>query len=104
MNPITEIKITDLVHTDIDTLTKNRAIHSQPLVWVDGILFYAIEFDNKELALESSKGTYYLDTVCYTESPFIESSKFNGWNVDVIDVTGNNTLEGLVQGIKEGLQ
>ncbi len=75
-----------------------------PLLWVDGILFYTIDYDHKDLVLEATKGTYYLDTVCYAESPLIESSKFNGWNVDVVDVTGFKTFEGLVKAIKEGLQ
>ncbi len=104
LNPINTIKITDLVHSTVDNITKNRAIDSQPLFWVDGILFYTIDYDHKDLVLEATKGTYYLDTVCYAESPFIESSKFNGWNVDVVDVTGFTTFEGLVKVIKEGMQ
>ncbi len=104
LNPITIIKITDLVHSTVDNITKNRAIDSMPLFWVDGILFYTIDYDHKDLMLETTKGTYYLDTVCYAESPLIESSKFNGWNVDVVDVTGFNTFEGLIQAIKEGIQ
>ncbi len=104
LNPITIIKITDLVHSTVEKITRTRAIDSMPLLWVDGILFYTIDYDHKDLILEATKGTYYLDTVCYAESPLIESSKFNGWNVDVVDVTGFTTFEGLVKAIKEGLQ
>ncbi len=104
LNPITIIKITDLIHSTVEKITRTRAIDSMPLLWVDGILFYTIDYDHKDLILEATKGTYYLDTVCYAESPLIESSKFNGWNVDVVDVTGFKTFEGLIKAIKEGLQ
>ena len=104
LNPITIIKITDLVHSTVEKITRTRAIDSMPLLWVDGILFYTIDYDHKDLVLEATKGTYYLDTVCYAESPLIESSKFNGWNVDVIDVTGFTTFEGLIQIIKREKQ
>ena len=104
LNPITEIKITDLFRTTIEIITKNRAINSQPLLWVDGILFYVIDYDHKELTLSASRGIYYLDTVCYTESPFIEESKFNGYAVDVLDCTGHKTFEGLAKAIKDGIQ
>lgn len=100
LNPITEIKITDLVKTTIENLTKNSAINSQPLLWVDGVLFFVLEYDNEELRLEASKGTLYLDTVMYAESPKIEHSKINGWNVDVLNVTGVKTFEGLIECMK----
>ncbi len=104
LNPITIIKITDLVHSTVEKMTKNCGISSSPLYWVDGILFYTIEYDHKDLILESSKGTLYIDSVFYAESPFIEESKFCGFATDVIDVSGYATFEGLVKGIKEGIQ
>ncbi len=104
LNPITIIKITDLVHSTVEKLTKVCAISSSPLFWVDGILFYTIDYDHKDLILEATKGTYYLDTVCYAESKFIEESKYCGYATDVIDVSGYATFEGLVKAIKEGMQ
>ena len=104
LNPITEVKITDLVHTTIENLTKNRALNQSPLLWVDGLLFFVVEYDHKDLVLEATKGTLYLDTVMYCESPYVEESKFCGYATDVLDVTGIKTLEGLVKAIKEGIK
>ena len=104
LNPTTEIKITDLVKTTIYNITKIRAVSSEPLFWIDGILFFTVHYENEELTQSASQGILFLDTVMYVESPKIESSKINGWNVDVLDRTGNQTLHRMIQAIKEGIK
>jgi hypothetical protein len=104
LNPTIEIKITDLIHTTIYNITKNRAVASEPLFWIDDVLFYTTSFENEELTQSASQGILYFDSVKYTESPKIECSKINGWNVDVLDMTGNQTLHGMIQAIKEGIK
>ncbi len=101
---IQEIQITDLVHSTVQELTKNRAIASQPLMYCNGYLFFIIEYpETKELILDTIKsGILYYDTVVYCESPYVDSSKFNGWNVDCLDVSNVKTLVGMFEQIKEG--
>jgi hypothetical protein len=104
LNPTTEIKITDLVHTTIYNITKIRAVSSEPLFWIDGVLFFTVHYENEELTQSASQGILYYDTVMYVESPKIESSKINGWNVDILDMTGNQTFQGMIQAIKGGIK
>lgn len=101
LNPIKEIYITNIVKSDIHRLTKQQAIRDKPLAWCSGILFSVDEIENDELVKKQSEGILYLESFAYTESEKIEVSKWNGYSIEVIDVTGHDTTEKLIKCIIE---
>ena len=101
LNPITEIKVSNLVKMDLPTLTKHQAIGDSNLFWIDGICFFPIGYESEELTLSESKGVLFLDTVFYAECPErIEYSKIREFNIYVNDMTGHATFEGLIGWVK----
>ncbi len=101
LNPITEIKVTNLVKMDLPTLTKHQAIGDSHIFWIDGICFFPIGYESEELTLAESKGVLYLDSVLYAEcKERIEYSKIREFNIYVLDMTGHVTFEGLIKWIK----
>ena len=101
LNPITEIKVSNLVKMDLSTLTKHQAIGDSHIFWIDGMCFFVIPFESEELTLQESKGVLSLDTVLYAEcKERIEYSKIREFNIYVLDMTGHTTFEGLTKWIK----
>ncbi len=101
INPITEIKVCNLVKMDLPTLTKHQAIGDSNIFWIDGICFFPIGYESEELTLEESKGVLFLDSVLYAEcKERIEYSKIREFNIYVLDMTGHDTFEGLIEWIK----
>jgi len=88
--------------TDIDNLTKSEAISQEPtLFWCKGILFCVYQFENEELTIQKTKGIWYLNSLTYCKSEKISQSKFNGFSVEVIDLTGDSIYESLIDKILE---
>ncbi len=105
LNPITEIKVTNLVKMDLQTLTKHQAIGDSHIFWIHGRCFFVIPFVSEELTIAVYIGILHIDTVLYAEcKERIEYSKIREFNIYVLDMTGHATFEGLVKGIKEGIQ
>ena len=101
LNPITEIKVSNVVKMDLPTLTKHQAVGDSSLFWINGICFFPIPFENEELTLGETKGILYLDSILYANCPDkIEYSKIGEFNIYVLDMTGHDTFEGLIEWIK----
>lgn len=98
LNPIKEIYITNIIKSDIHRLTKQQAIRDKPLAWCNGVIFSIDEIENDELVKKQSEGILYLESFVYAEcKSFIEVSKWNGYSIEVIDFTGHDTTEKLIE-------
>lgn len=103
-NIIKEIHISHLFKTNLDTLTHMEATSEHPqLIWINGIIFTTTEFDSEKLTIElAKKGILYLDTFSYAEcKEKPEQLNWNGFKVDVFDMTGHPTYEKLIDFILE---
>ena len=102
LNPIKEIKITHLFKTTVKNLTKLEAITESPkLSWCNGLLFAFYEFPGEKLQIELTQGIWYLDSIHYAVSEKIDVAKWNGYAVEVGDLTSHSTFEELTKQIKE---
>ena len=102
-NIITEIHISHLHKTNIENLTQMEAITENPkLYWCKGVLFSVYEFTNEELVIKQTQGIFHLDSftyaICQEKNQY---STYNGFKVDVIDMTGHSTYEKLIVSILE---
>jgi len=103
-NIIKEIHISHLFKTNLDNLTHIETISERPqLAWINGIIFIATEFDSEKLTIELTKeGILYLDTFSYAEcKEKPDQLKWNGFKVDVFDLSGHPTYEKLIDSILE---
>jgi len=105
MNPILETKISTIHKTTVENLTKQEAIAEKPcLYWCNGILFNISYHGNDELISELIKGIWYLDNFSYTVcEERIEIAKWNGYAVEVTDMTNHSTYEDVIKEIKNGI-
>ena len=95
-NQINEIHISHFQKTSLENLTKSETITQQPILfWCKGYVFSLSCFESEELTVKKTKGTWYIDSLVYSKSEKINQSKFNGFSVEVIDQTGDQTLERL---------
>ena len=103
MNIIKEVHISHLHKTNVENLTQMEAITENPkLYWCKGVLFSVYEFSNEELAVKQTQGIWYLDSFTYAEcKEKSDYSTYNGFKVDVIDMTGHPTYEKLIESILE---
>lgn len=98
LNPIKEIYINQIVKSDIQRLTKIQAVRDRSLSWCNGYLFLADGIENSNLVKKQSEGILYLDSFVYAEcKERIEVSKWNGYSIEVIDFTGHDTTEKLIE-------
>ena len=102
-NIIKEIHISHLFKTSIENLAHMEAVTEFPrLFWIKGILFNMVGFDSEKLVIELTKGIFYLDTFNYSEcKEKPEQTKWNGFKVDVFDLSGHPTYEKLIDSILE---
>jgi len=102
-NIIQEVNISHLHKTNIENLTQMEAITENPkLYWCKGVLFSVYEFTSEEIVTKLIKGIWYLDTFTYAICPEKNQySAYNGFKVDVIDMTGHITYEKLIDYILE---
>lgn len=99
---IKEVVITKISKTTVENLTKYEATTNSPRIyWCNGILFNHYDFDNESSFQEITKGMYYIDTIFYAESDKVSSSKWNGYDVEVHDLTGDKIMESITKAIKE---
>ena len=103
LNPIKEIKITHLHRTTVKNLTKLEAITESPkLFWCNKILFNYYEFGGEKLNIELAKGIFYLDSFTYAIcEEKIDVAKWNGYAVEVSDLTGHSNYEELTKQVLE---
>ena len=104
ITPIKQVFINELIELDVQRITKLQAINESPLFWINGYLFYSVEFTSPKLAeKEAIDGVLHLDSFLYAKSPKIDESKYNGNNVSVqvVDMTGHSTYEGITESLKK---
>lgn len=99
LNPIKEIRITQIVKMDVQRITKLQAVKNEKLGWCGGFLFSFDVFQTDYLIKKQADGILYLDTLVYAESEKIENSKWNGYSIEVIDFSGYDTIEKLIESI-----
>jgi len=101
-NPIKECHINQIVKSDIQNMTKIRTISESYLSWCNGLLFYLEEFDSRDIIQKQIEGIWYLQSFVYTEcKEKIQQSKWNGYSLEVIDLTGYSMYEDLTKFILE---
>jgi len=102
-NIIKEIHISHLFKTEINNLTHMEAISERPqLFWINGIIFITTKFASEKLTIELTKGIFYLDTFNYSEcKEKPDQLKWNGFKVDVFDLSGHPTYTPIIQFILE---
>ncbi len=103
-NIIKEIHISHLFKTNLDNLTHIEATSERPqLAWINGIIFITTEFDSEKLTIELTKeGILYLDTFNYSEcKEKPDQLKWNGFKVDVFDLSGHPTFTHIINFILE---
>ena len=80
-----------------------EAITESPqLFWIKGILFTMSEFSNEQLTIELTKGIFYIDTFNYSEcKEKPDQLNWNGFKVDVLDLSGHPTFTHIIDFILE---
>ncbi|WP_299290528.1 hypothetical protein [Nitrosopumilus sp.] len=100
---IKKIVITNFLKTSVDELTKMEAVTPDPsLYWCNGFLFTTTSLINDYTIKKQHEGIMLLDIFYYALSEKISESKWNGYSIEVIDLTGHSIFEQLTQQIKEG--
>lgn len=102
-NIIKEIHISHLHKTNIENLTQMEAITEYPkLYWCKGVLFSVYEFSSEGIVTKQINGIWYLDSFTYAKcQEKNQYSTYNGFKVDVIDMTGHTVYEKLIDCILE---
>ena len=102
LNPIKEIIVFNIHNTTVENLTKNEAISPVPILhWCNGILFSVAAVSNDQIFLSQKDGIEYLDTVTYAYSDYITESKWNGYTIEVQNMSGHSTFEVLTKSLLE---
>ena len=94
-----EIIITSIQKTTLDNLVKKEAITSEPkLMWANKILFCCYEFSSEKIQAKRLEGLLFLDEVVYADcNEFLQKAKYNGFEIEVNNVTGHSVFEPLTQ-------
>ncbi|MBC8501915.1 MAG: hypothetical protein H8D35_02170 [Nitrosopumilus sp.] len=100
---IKEIQITHLMKTSIENLTKLEAITQDPkLFWNSGILFSISEYDTDESSIRDRNGVWIIESLHYAFcDELITESSWNGYKVEVNDLSNHSTFSPLFQSLKE---
>jgi hypothetical protein len=102
LDTIKEIVVFNLHKTTVQDLTKDEAISDTPvLLWSNGILFNVAVATNDQIFLKQTQGIEYLDTVTYAFSDKITESKWNGYTIEVRDMTNHSVYEPLTKSLLE---
>lgn len=98
-NNFKEIRIKMLAELDIQRITKQEATDKEPiLAWCNGLLF---NYMFAEKNPEESDEIIHLEHFYYAKSDKIESSIWNGYTVEVHDLTGVALFEFLTIKLQE---
>lgn len=97
-----EVKVRCLFKTDLDNLIHIGGSKQVSLLWVDGILIDFSEYPTSEKEVRECPDVFYVDTIAYAECPeYTPETKYNGFSVDVLDVTGNSFFDELAKELKK---
>ena len=71
-------------------------------VWIhQNSWFFIGDFENSEAVTKSQlQGRYFVDTILYADSPLIDQVKWNGYTVEVLDMSGHKFYEELTEELK----
>ncbi|WP_156416081.1 hypothetical protein [Nitrosopumilus sp. Nsub] len=98
---IQECSANHIFKLDINRLARINAMGSNPLLWCNDVIFFIGDFEHSEAVTKSQlQGRYFVDTILYTESPLIDQVKWNGYTVEVLDMSGHKFYEELTEGLK----
>ncbi|MBT6468100.1 MAG: hypothetical protein HOK63_00390 [Thaumarchaeota archaeon] len=101
-NTIKEIIIFNIHKTTMQNITKNEAISETPvLLWCNDILFNVTQITSDQLFLKQVNGIEYIDTITYVNSEKIEQSRWNGYTIEVRDMSGHSIYEPLTEFLKD---
>ena len=101
-NTIKEIIIFNIHKTTIQNITKNEAISETPvLLWCNDILFNVTQITSDQLFLKQTQGVECLDTVTYTFTEKIEQSRWNGYTIEVRDMSGHSIYDPLTKFLED---
>ena len=104
-NTIKEIIIFNIHKTTIQNITKNEAISETPvLLWCNDILFNMTQTTSDQLFLKQIEGIEYIDTITYVNSEKIEQSRWNGYTIEVRDMSGHSIYEPLTKFLEDKKQ
>ena len=102
LNTIKEIVVLSIHKTTVENITKSEAISDCPvLYWCNGVLFNISQSQSDQVFIKQTEGTEYLDTVTFAISDKITESKWNGYTIEVRDVTNHSLYEPLTKSLKE---
>ena len=92
-----------LMEYAVDFMTKKEAISSSPeLFWCNGFLFTAYDYDHKDIIIKELEGIKHFSEVFYADcKEFQEHAKWNGYSIEVHNVTGNPVYETLTKFLGE---
>lgn len=98
-NNFKEIRIKLLAELDIQRITKQEATDKEPILcWCNGLLF---NYFFAEKNLEESDSIIRFEHFYYAKSDKIESSTWNGYTIEVHDLSGVGLFEFLTQKLQE---
>ena len=102
INPIKEIVVCNTHKTSVENITKNEAISPTPvLLWCNGILFNLTQQNSDQVFIKQTEGIEYYDTVTYALSDKITESKWNGYTIEVLDMTGHSAYGPITKSLLE---
>ena len=82
-------------------MTKIMTLQERYLAYCNGIVFYTENFESKDIEKKLVEGIWYIQTFCYTESKKIVESKWNGYSLEVVDLSNYPTFQELTKSILE---
>ena len=69
------------------------------LAWCNGVLFHTDDFEAEDIVKKQIEGILYLKSFVYVKSQKIQISKWNGYSIEVVDLTGYSFFEDLTKSI-----
>ena len=102
-NGIKKICIFHLHKTTVENLTKMASLsqpNPTPLLWIKGYLFDMEETESEELTIQKTKGVWYIDSFTYAKTQELKQSNWNGYSIEVLDMTGHPALEKIIESLE----
>ena len=101
-NPVKECIINQIFKIDVERITKIQALSDEFLCWANGLLFYMSVFDDEYHHKKQSNGVWHIDSFVYSECKVKpDLLKYNGFPVEIIDLTDFSVIEELTKSIPD---
>ncbi len=102
LDTIKEIIVFNIHKTTIQNITKDEAISENPvLLWCNEILFNIAMTSNEQVFLKQTEGIEYIDTLTYAFSEKIEQSRWNGYAIEVRDMSDHSIYDPITKFLKD---